>query len=125
MGSRARSTAKCYLREIRKSFRWCQIRKVPTVIPFCTSILTMYLFELSTDRRSGNTISRCHAALKWLHCFCPLATMNPLDNGICRNLVESARRAKKAPVKKKEHLSSAIIRETIDMYGSTDANDYV
>ena len=46
---------------------------------------------------------------------------NPLDNLLCRNIIEAAKRSKTAPVKKKLPISSDMIREIINKYATPGA----
>lgn len=123
MGSRAISTARSYLNEITKFYRWCTLKEIPLVIPFSSTVVAVYLMELFKDKgKSSSCIVRIHAALKWLHSFCPTVGLNPLDTGFCHNIVEAAKRSKVAPIKKKTPMSSTIVKEIIEKYGGDDAN---
>ena len=123
LGSRAASTARGYLQAIGKFYGWCKKKKIPLVVPFSVPVVTLYLFELTKKQgKSASCIVQAHAALKWLHSFFPSPGPNPLDSGICANVVESAKRSRSTPIQKKKPLSVSVIKEIINAYGGEDAN---
>lgn len=62
-----------------------------------------------------------HAALKWFHSFSLSSGANPLDNSICHNLLEAARRDKPVSVKKAP-ISAEIIKSIIDKFAGPSAS---
>ena len=86
--SKADSTAKKYVCEIKKFFAWCKRKQIGVQLPFSTPILALYFFELNQQLKSPASLTVVHAALKWLHFFIPEDGHNPLDNACCKNLIE-------------------------------------
>ena len=105
LSSRADSTVKKYTNEINKFFLWCRSRQIPLQIPFSSSVVALYLFDLDQQLRSPATMVLVHAALKWLHSFVPDDGPNPLDNACCKNMIQCAKRTRSHPV----NINSAFI----------------
>ena len=40
-------------------------------LPFPLSVVSLYLFEVQQSCTSSSSVVLAHAALKWLHSFCP------------------------------------------------------
>ena len=120
--SRADSTVKKYTNEINKFFLWCRSRQIPLQIPFSSSVVALYLFDLDQQLRSPVAMVLVHAALKWLHSFVPDDGPNPLDNACCKNMIECAKRTRSHPVNKKKPVDPAIIRRIIDRHGAEEAS---
>ena len=96
------------MKEINRFLQWCKVKRVNISIPFQSAITAVYLLEV-------------HAALKWLHSFCPREGLNPLDDGVCRNIVESAKRGRITPKTKKKPISAATIKQIIDRYAEDNS----
>lgn len=90
--SRAKSTAKRYLSEINKFFCWSRQNGIPLVLPYDSVIAAIYLSDVMKRSKSGTSVVLAFSALKWLHGFIP--ANNPLDNYLCRNIMESAKRTR-------------------------------
>ena len=60
------------------------------------------------------------SALRWLHTFIPAS--NPLDNEMCRNIMEYAKRSKSKPVTKKRPVSEDIIKQISDKYAGKNCS---
>jgi len=120
--SRAESTTQKYVNEIQKFFVWCKRKQVKLMVPFTSSVLAIYLLELKKTNKSACSLVLVHAALKWLHTFCPLEGPNPLDNGFCKNILEAAKRSREVPIKKKKPLSSTMLKQIIDRYAGDGAS---
>ena len=118
LSSRADSTVKKYTNEINNFFLWCRSRQIPLQIPFSSSVVALYLFDLDQQLRSPAAMVLVHAALKWLHSFVPDDGPNPLDNACCKNMIERAKRTRK----KKKPVDPAIIRRIIDRHGAEEAS---
>lgn len=120
--SRSISTAKAYLRVIKKFLDWCRTRKLRVQLPFSVSTVSLYLFDIHQSCASSATMIQTHAALKWFHSFVPSLDRNPLDSDFCKNIIESAKRTKSKPVVKKKPFSPQIIKAILDLYSKEDAN---
>ena len=106
--SRATSTTKAYLRDIKRFLEWCKRKDVSTV--------SLYLFESHQPCASSASLIQTHNALKWFHSFAPSLDRNPLDIEFCKNIIESAKQIKSKPVAKKKPFSSQIIKDILDAY---------
>ena len=104
--SRASSTVKRYILEIRKFCCWCQGFGVEVQLPFDCVTIAIYLSQCFQQSNSSASLTLVHSAIKWLHTFVPVS--NPLDNDFCRNILESAKRISGKPVSKKTPLSANI-----------------
>ena len=112
--SRASSTVKRYILEIRKFCCWCQAFGVDVQLPFDCVTIAIYLSQCFQQSNSSASLTLVYSAIKWLHTFVPVS--NPLDNDFCRNILESAKRISGKPVSKKTPLSANIIKWIIDSY---------
>ena len=122
LNSRANSTAKKYINEIKKFFVWCRSRKIPVQIPFSAPVVALYLFNLDQQLRSPASMVLVHAALKWLHSFTPDDSPNPLDNACCRSMIECAKRTRSQPVSKKKPVDPDVVKSIIDRFGAEGAS---
>lgn len=85
-----------------KFLKWSRRNKIVPQLPLSSAVVGVYLSDLSTQQhRSGSALTIVYAALKWLQGFVPLDGTNPIDDSCCRNIVESAKRARVYPVSKK------------------------
>ena len=109
--SRSISTAKAYLREIKKFLEWCRTRKLSVQLPFSVCTVSLYLFDIHQSSASSATMLQTHAARKWLHSFVPSLDRNPLDSEFYKNIIESAKRTKSKAVMVKKPFSPQIIKE--------------
>ena len=74
--------------------------------------LALYLSHL-LDKKKVSAVSMAHAALKWVHSILPSAS-NPIDVGLCKNLVEAEKRSRREPVKKMEPVSLELIKSIVN-----------
>ena len=108
--SRSHSTAKAYLRVIKKFLEWCRTRELSVQLPFSVSTVSLYLFDIHQSCASSAALIQAHAALKWFHSFVPGLDRNPLDSEFGKNIIESAKRTKSKPVAKKKPFSPEVIK---------------
>ena len=100
---------------------YCNFSGVRPVPPFPVTFLVAYLFKVYKRSSSYASLVMTHAALKWFHSFSPSSGANPLDNSICHNLLEAARRDKPVSVKKAP-ISAEIIKSIIDKFAGPSAS---
>ena len=112
--SRASSTIKRYILEIRKFFCWRQGFSLEVQLSFDCVTMAIYLSQCFHQSNSSASLTLAYSAIKWLHTFVPVS--NPLDNDFCRNILESAKRISDKPVSKKTPLSADIMKLIIDSY---------
>ena len=122
LNSRANSTAKKYINEIKKFFVWCKGRQISIQIPFSAPVVALYLFNLDQQLRSPASMVLVHAALKWLHSFTPDDGPNPLDNACCRSMIECAKRTRSLPVSKKKPVDADVVKSIVDRFGAEGAS---
>ena len=120
--SRANSTAKKYINEIKKFFVWCRSRQISVQIPFSAPVVGLYLFNLDQQIRSPAAMVLVHAALKWLHSFTPDDGPNPLDNACCRSMIECAKRTRSLPVSKKKPVDADVVKSVIERFFAEGAS---
>lgn len=113
--SRATSTTKRYLVEIKKFFKWSRANGIEIDLPYESSIAAIYIGDVAKRVKCSHSVVLAFSALKWLHSFIPVA--NPLDIDLCRNIVEAAKRDKGKPITKKTPVTNVMIKEIIDKYG--------
>ena len=79
--SRADSTSKKYLVEIRRFLAWFKQNSVAGSYPFSPTVATLYLFQLFVNKhKSYSVLVMVHAALKWFHSFVPINGPNLLED---------------------------------------------
>ena len=122
LSSKARYTTKQYLRHIQKFLQWCKTNGVALRLPFHVSVVATYLFSIKNSVCSIASINTISAALRWPHSFTPDQQPNPLDNFFCKNIVESIRRTKGQPIRKKTPITSEIIKKIIDNFANEEAS---
>ena len=121
--SRADSTAKKYIGEIRRFLAWCKENSVADSYPFSSTVVTLYLFQLFAHRnKSYSVLVMVHAALKWFHSFVPLNGPNPLDDACAKNVLQSAKRRKENPTSKKEPVSTELVKKIINRFAPKGAS---
>ena len=121
--SRADSTAKKYLVEIRRFLAWCRQNSVADSYPFSPTVVTLYLFQLfAHQHKSYSVLVMVHATLKWFHSFVPINVPNPLDDAFSKNVIESAKRRKGNLSLKKEPISTELIKKIINKFASEGAS---
>ena len=103
LGSKADSTMKKFINEIRKFFLRCKDKHIPF------SVVSLYLFNLDKQLRAQASMVLTDAALKWLHSLVPEDSSNPLDNACCKTIIECAKRTRSRPVNKKKPVDSDVI----------------
>ena len=122
--SRANSTAKKYINEIKKFFVWCKSRQISIQLPFPCPVVALYLFNSDQQLRCLNSVVLVHAALKWLHSFAPDDNPNrgnhpnPLDNACCRSMIECAKRTRSLPISKKKPVDADVVKSIVDRFGA-------
>ena len=83
-----------YLLECRKLISLYNGVKVQFVLAIEPAVLAAYLSQLFRRNGSPNTLSMAYAALVWLHDTVNVtASYNPLKTGVCKNVVEAAKRS--------------------------------
>ena len=123
LNSRANSTAKKYINEIKKFFVWCKGRQISIQIPFSAPVVALYLFNLDQQLRSpASMVQLVHDALKWLHSFMPDDGPNPLDNACCRTMIECAKRTRSLPVSMKKPVDADVVKSIVDRFGAKGAS---
>ena len=111
---------KLLLAELKKFFDWSRKNGITVDLPYDSIVAAMYLSELSKQTESSASVIMAYSALKWLHTLFP--ENNPLENDLCRNIVESAKRSKSKPVTKKTPITADIIKQIIDKYATPGSN---
>ena len=85
-------------------------------------MLHTWLYLSTLLRKDSKTaVLSAYSALKWIHGFIRVQ-FNPLDFTICKNLVETEKRAPHPPVVKKEPLDLDMIKSIINNYLTFDCN---
>ena len=120
--SRAPSTSKRYLQEIKKFFQWIMAHFGRVISLVTDLIAAVYLYNRTTSSASSSSLVVAHATLKWLHTFVPYHIHNPMDAPIVRNILEASKRDKAKPVTKKLPLSSTIVKKIIEKHASRNAD---
>ena len=121
LNSRANSTAKKYINEIKKFSVWCKGRQTSIQIPFSAPVVALCLFNLDQQPRAPASMVLVHDALKWLHSFTPGDGRNPLDNACCRSMIECAKRTRSLPVSKKP-VDADVVKSIVDRFGAEGAS---
>lgn len=120
--SRADSTIKTYVRNVKKFFRWCNEKTIPLRLPLHPATIAMYIHEVSRKPTSISALNVISAAIKWLHSLVPDKGPNPLDTEFCKTILQASKRNAARPINKKKPVSANIIREIIDTFGSSESN---
>ena len=121
--SRQLSTINRYLPECRKLISWCNDVKVQFVLPMEPAVLAAYFSQLFRRNGSPNTLSMAYAALVWLHNTVNVtASYNPLKTGVCKNVVEAAKRSATQRKDRKLPISTDMVKTIVAKYGKVDAN---
>ena len=118
--SRASSTVAKYIREVRKFINFQEINSRPFLFPENVAHLALYLSTLLRKDSKTAVLSAC-SALKWIHGLIPVQ-FNPLDFTICKNLVETEKRAPHPPVVKRKAVDLGTIKSIINNYSSSDCD---
>ena len=117
--SRAVSTVKRYMKEVVMFLKFQTDRGLAGSFPATVVHLSLYLSLLLGKRKVG-AVSIAYAALKWVHGILPVER-NPLDCGLCRNLVEAEKRQRTSAVTKKEPASPDLIKAIMSRYGKENS----
>ena len=121
--SRQPSTMNRYFPECRKLMNWCSDVKVQFVLPLEPIVLAAYLSQLHRKTGSPNTVSMANAALVWLHDIVHVTySNNPLKTGVCRNVVEAAKRNATQRKNRKLPVSIDMVKRIVAKYVNVDAN---
>ena len=111
--ARQPSTMNRYLFECRTLISWCNDVKVQFVLPMEPAVLAAYLSQLF--RRNGSLV--------WLHDTVNVtASYNPLKTGVCKNVVEAAKRSATQRKNRKLPVSTDMVKKIVAKYGKVDAN---
>ena len=105
---------------VKKFFNWSRKNGITVDLPYDSIVAAMYLLEFSKQTESSASVVLAYSALKWLHTLFPMN--NPLENDLCRNIVESANRSKNKPITKKTPITADIIKQIIDKYATPGSN---
>ncbi|XP_068673188.1 integrase/recombinase xerD homolog [Montipora foliosa] len=112
-----------YLLECRKFMRWCNDVKAQFVLPQEPVVVAAYLSQLHRKTGSPSTVSMAYAALVWLHDVVDITcSNNPLKTGVCRNVVEAAKRNGTQRKNRKLPLSIDMVKRIVAKHGKVDAN---
>lgn len=102
---------------------WCNDVKVQFVSPMEPVVLAAYLSQLFKRNGPPNALSKAHAALVWLHDMVNVtSTYNPLKTGVCRNVVEAAKRNGTQRKNRKLPVSIDKVKTIVAKYGKVDAS---
>ena len=99
--SRAESTSKRYVHDIRDFVAWCHHQCIDVSLPMQAAVVALYLFQKAQSGMHSATLVRKGAALKWFHSFAPSGGDNPLDDALCLNILEQVKRCPREPIAKK------------------------
>ena len=96
--SRAESTVKKYVTEIKKLLQWSLDNKIIPSLPLSTAVVAVYLSDLLTQQhRPASGLAIVYAALKWFQAFIPaIHGTNPLDDSYMR-VVGTSLKVQKEP----------------------------
>ena len=122
MKSRADTTTKTYMRAVKTFFKWCKEKNIPIQLPLHAGILAMYVHEIDQKHTSVSSLNIVSAAIKWLHSLLPDDSPNPADNSFFQTILQAVKRKASRPVLKKKPLSTDIIKQMIDKFGSLQSN---
>jgi len=118
LDARSDSTVKKYYYSFMK---WEKFAKEHSLISLPASPIhvSLYLVFLLDSGATYSTVSSAFYSIKWAHDMC--GQLDPTGNAFVKNLVESAKRTAKAPVVKKDPVSTDILISLCTMFqGSTD-----
>lgn len=103
--------------------RWCNDVKAQFVLPQEPVVVAAYLSQLHRKTGSPSTVSMAYAALVWLHDVVDVTcSNNPLKTGVCRNVVEAAKRNGTQRKNRKLPLSIDMVKRIVAKHGKVDAN---
>ena len=82
------------------------------------AVLATYLSQLFRRNGSPNALSMAYAALAWLHdAINVTARYNPLKTGVCKNVVEAAKRSATQRKNRKLPISTDMVKTIVAKYG--------
>ena len=110
MRSRAESTIRAYLAKIKALSSWCRNKRIPFQLPIPSSVAFLYLADYFEKSKSGSSLTLVHAALKWFHSLVP--GPNSFDSTVCHNILESSKRSRTTPNKKKAPFTSDMVKSS-------------
>ena len=84
------------------------------------AVLATYLSQLFRRNGYPNTLSMAYAALH--DTVNVTASYNPLKTGVCKNVVEAAKRSATQRKNRKLPISTDMVKTIVDKYGKVDAN---
>ena len=120
MRSRAESTIRAYLAKIKAFSSRCRNKRIPFQLPIPSSVAFLYLADYFEKSKSGSSFTLVHAALKWFHSLVP--GPNSFDSTVCHNILESSKRSRTTPIKKKAPFTSDMVKKVIDKYAHANAS---
>ena len=113
LDARSDSTVKKYYYSFMK---WEKLAKVHSLISLPASPIHVFLLDSGA---TYSTVSSAFYSIKWAHDMC--GQLDPTGNTFVKHLVESAKRTAKAPVVKKDPVSTDILISLCTMFqGSID-----
>ena len=97
--------------------------KIQFVLLLEPIVLAAYLSQLHRKTDSPSTVSMAYTALVWLHDVVDkTCSNNPLKTGVCRNVVEAAKRNGTQRKNRKLPLSVDMVKKIVAKHGKVDAN---
>lgn len=117
--SRAPTTITKYKKEVQLFLQYLKTNNLPVAIPAMAEHVAQYLSFL-LGKNKVCVVSNAFYALKWVHDLLPTST-NPLNVGLCKNLMETERRQRTTPVSKKQPVSSNLVRDIVEKYTKQNA----
>ena len=107
LDARSDSTVKKYYYSFMK---WEKLAKVHSLISLPASPIHVFLLDSGA---TYSTVSSAFYSIKWAHDMC--GQLDPTGNTFVKHLVESAKRTAKAPVVKKDPVSTDILISLVDI----------
>lgn len=116
--SRAENTNKKYYNSFKHFNEFCQSKGFCSK-PANSIHVAMYITELLDKKVSYSVISAAYYSIKWMHNVNDF--QDPTENAFVKSLVESAKRLRSVPVKKKDIVDSEMLKQLCDLY--KESND--
>lgn len=116
--SKAENTNKKYYNSFKHFNEFCQSKGFCSK-PANSIHVAMYITELLDKKVSYSVISAAYYSIKWMHNVNDFH--DPTENAFVKNLLESAKRLRSVPVKKKDIVDTEMIKQLCDLY--TESSD--
>ena len=113
ISSRADKTTEKYKASFNKFKSFCADRGYQS-LPANPIHVTIYFSHLLDQNVSYGIISAAFYAIKWVHNI--NSYVDPTDNGFVKGLLESAKRLRSQPVKRKDVVDSEVLIQLCDQY---------